>query len=118
MNVLMVNIVGLLLILGIIYWFWLFKQKSTLVDDKVTIVVKDGAYIPNVIQVKHNVPIKLIFVRKDPNPCAEYVVFNELNISEQLPLNKDITIMLANEKQGEFEFACQMGMYRGKIIVE
>jgi len=120
MNFIVVNFTGILFILGIVYWFWIFKPKaiSSGENNIIDILVDGGTYTPSTIQVKYQNPTQLRFLRKDPNPCAEWVIFDELNISQTLSLNKAVILTLPNDKKGEFEFTCQMGMYRGKIIVE
>lgn len=102
----------------IIWWFWLSKLSIlTKAEDFIEIKVKDGVYQPAYIQVKTNLLVTLRFIREDPSPCAEVVVFNSLNISEQLPLHKPKDIVLTLKNVGVYEFTCQMGMYRGKLIV-
>lgn len=115
-----INIIGLVVIGLIIWWFWLSKPRlySAKKEDLIEILVKDGAYQPAYIQVERNHPITLRFTRSDASPCAEIVIFNSLNVSQQLPLNQPIDIKLNLEKPGEYEFTCQMGMYRGKLIVK
>lgn len=111
------NIIGLCLIFLIVWWFWLSKASTvTKANDLIEIKVKDGVYQPPFIQVKANHPITLRFIREDASPCAEVVVFSTLNINEQLPLHKAKDIVLTLQDVGEYEFTCQMGMYRGKII--
>ncbi len=46
------------------------------------------------------------------------VLFPEFNISRKLPADETVTIELTPEKPGEYEFQCQMGMLRGKLLVE
>ena len=112
-----VNISGLCLILLIVWWFWLSKLSTvTKADDFIEIKVKDGVYQPAYVQVKINHPVTLRFIREDASPCAEVVIFSSLNINEQLPLHKPKDIVLTLKNGGEYEFTCQMGMYRGKII--
>jgi plastocyanin domain-containing protein len=112
-----VNIAGLCLILLIIWWFWLSTLSTlTKADDFIEIKVKDGVYQPAYVQVKTNHPITLRFIREDASPCSEVVVFGSLNISEQLPLHIPKDIILTIKNAGTYEFTCQMGMYRGKII--
>lgn len=112
-----VNLAGLCLIGLIIWWFWLSKLNTlTKADDFIEIKVKNGVYQPAFIQVKVNHPVTLRFIREDASPCAEVVVFGSLNINEQLPLHKPKDIVLTLKNIGEYEFTCQMGMYRGKII--
>ena len=115
-----VNLVGLILIGLIIWWFWLSKRHSsaTKVTDKIEIKVHNGIYEPALVETKINTPITLSFFRTDPTPCSEFVIFQSLNISQQLPLNKITNIKLNLKTPGEYEFTCQMGMYRGKLIVK
>lgn len=112
-----VNIAGICSIILIIWWFWLSKSGvPTKAEDLIEIKVKDGVYQPANVQVKANHPITLRFIREDPSPCAEVVIFSSLNISEQLPLHRPKDIVLTLKTTGTYEFTCQMGMYRGKII--
>lgn len=118
----LINIIGILLILFVIWWFWLAKyrlaKKTKLAtSDIIDIAVNNGIYDPAIIKINANEKIKLRFFRKDPSPCAEYVIFQNLNISEQLPVNKPHIIELKITNPGEYDFTCQMGMYRGKLIV-
>jgi plastocyanin domain-containing protein len=49
--------------------------------------------------------------------CAEKVVFGDLGISADLPPGKPHDIALPSSQPGVYEFTCQMGMYRDKIVV-
>lgn len=119
MLIIAINILGLFIIGLIVWWFWLAKAERVVAttNEVIPILVKDGVYQPQKIQTQLHQPITLRFTREDPSPCAETVVFNSLNISRELPLHQSIDIQLLIEKPGEYEFTCQMGMYRGKIIV-
>lgn len=121
----LINIIGLGLIGLVIWWFWLYKPNiyvpkagSLKAGNIIEVLVKDGVYTPAYIQVELNHPITLRFTRKDASPCAEIVNFTSLNISRQLPLNEPVDININIDKPGEYEFTCQMGMYRGKLIAK
>lgn len=118
MITLTINLLGLLIIGFIAWWFWLSKAHtfSISTNNLINIIVKNGVYQPARIQVPLHHPITLRFLRKDPSSCAEIVVFNSLNISKQLPLDEAVDVQVILDKPGEYEFTCQMGMYRGKII--
>ncbi|MBU2713351.1 cupredoxin domain-containing protein [Zooshikella harenae] len=116
---LLVNVLGIGLIGLIIWWFWLYKPtKATMDNSKSIIIVDNGVYEPANIKLKENQPTILRFLRKDASPCAEMVLFPELDISEILPLNKTVEISLPALKVGEYSFHCQMQMYRGVLVVE
>lgn len=120
-----INVIGIGLIFLVIWWFWLYKPNLYAVKAEgskaaniIEILVKDGVYTPAYIQVGLNQPITLRFTREDASPCAEIVNFNSLNISRQLPLDNPIDININLTNPGEYEFTCQMGMYRGKLIAK
>ena len=114
-----INTLGLALIALIAWWFWLYKPKEIELDNKsVAIVVDNGTYQPARIKVRANEPTTLQFIRKDSSPCAETLLFPDLEISELLPLNKIKPIVLPALEKGHYSFHCQMQMYRGELHVE
>lgn len=119
MNI-VVNIAGIILAGFIVWWFWVSKggEGARIAGNEISITVDGGVYDPPVIRVPAGKPLTLRFIRKDASPCAEKVIFNGLDISADLPLGKPYELSFTPEKAGEYEFACQMAMYRGKLIVE
>lgn len=114
-----VNLLGLLLIGFIVWWFWPVRSAGIkTVSGAVDVIVGDGVYSPAVIEVSRGDIVKLNFIRRDASPCAEQVIFPGLGISAELPLNQTRQVEIMPPHSGEFEFACQMGMYRGKLIVK
>jgi len=113
-----INMLGLLLITLIVWWFWLYKPPVVLADkNNVTIIVDNGTYEPSRIRLLSSQNTTLCFLRKDASPCAATVVFSDFDISEELPLNKPKEINLPPLASGEYPFTCQMQMYRGTLIV-
>jgi len=115
-----INLIGLFLIAFVVWWFWIFKNRSEArVEGSVLeIVVDSGVYEPSVIHAKAGEELTLRFIRKDSNPCSEKVLFDGLDISADLPVGTPFDLTFTPEKKGEFDFTCQMAMYRGKLIVE
>ena len=116
----LVNIIGVVLIILVIWWFWLSSEKNFIApkDQIITILVEGGIYHPAQIEVPAGQTIAFKFIRKDPTPCAETVIFPELNRSLLLPVDKAQIIHLNLPQKGEYTFTCQMGMYRGKLIAK
>lgn len=113
-----VNLIGLSLIFLIVWWFWIKKTPSLKSSsDVVEIIVENGVYTPSYIEVKSGQEVSLSFLRKDPSPCTEKVVFDDLNLSFDLPMNKPVAVKFKPEKPGEYAFHCQMKMYNGTANV-
>jgi plastocyanin domain-containing protein len=114
---------GLATIAFIIWFFWLIKKpgiKAALTSGgyQEAMVLVKGGYTPDVIVVERGKPVRLNFVRTESAACSEMVLFPDFNKSAKLPEGKTVPIELLPDKAGEYEFQCQMGMLRGKLIVE
>jgi plastocyanin domain-containing protein len=115
----MVNVAGLVFIGLIVWWFWLSRPAAQRVGAApITVVVEDGVYSPARIEVARGRPVVLRFLRKDPSPCAAKVVFSELAVSAELPVGKEQEVRLDPPEPGEYEFTCEMHMYRGSLLVK
>lgn len=115
-----VNLFGLALAAFIVWWFWISRGGSAVRSDGDTIgiTVDGGVYTPSLIRVPAGKPVTLRFLRKDPSPCAEKVIFSGLDLSADLPVGEPYDLRIAPPKPGEYDFTCQMAMYRGKLVVE
>lgn len=119
MSTLIVNIAGLALMMFIVWWFWLWKpgRAASAQGGVVNITVDDGVYDPAYIRANAGEPITLRFLRKDPSPCAQQVIFDDLDITEELPVNRPKDIRITPEQPGTYPFTCQMRMYQGRLEV-
>ena len=114
-----VNVAAVSLIGFIVWWFWFSKPKAVaLKQNKVDIVVANGVYTPSRIEVPVNQPVVLRFIRGDPSPCAEKVIFEAFDTVADLPLDEPHEVALQPDRAGEFPFTCQMKMYRGTLVVK
>jgi plastocyanin domain-containing protein len=114
-----VNLVGILLAIAIVWWFWLSKPKAQRVagNAPIDIVVDGGVYTPARIEIAAGKPVTLRFLRKDPSPCAEKVLFDDLGIAADLPVGQPVELTITPKTSGEYAFTCQMQMYRGTLVV-
>ena len=119
----LINLSGLGLIGLIIWWFWLYRPVSLVASQSgsgakpITILVADGVYQPPRIRLSAGEPVILRFFRQDPSPCAEMVVFDSLNLTNELPLAQTTEIVLPALPAGNYPFTCQMQMYRGELLI-
>ncbi|WP_076919014.1 cupredoxin domain-containing protein [Pseudoalteromonas sp. SK18] len=115
---LLINLLGVLLIVAIIYWFWWYEPNKVNSDsNQITITVSNGVYSPAYIKVAANTPLTLNFNRQDSSPCAETVIFPTLELSETLSMGENAPIEIPALDAGEYAFHCQMQMYKGKLLV-
>lgn len=120
---LLVVLGGIALIIGIAWFFWGPRNsgaRAALASSgyqEAMILVK-GGYTPDIIVVQHGKPVRLNFRREESAACSEMVVFGDFGKSAKLPQGEVVPVEFLPEKAGEYEFSCQMGMLRGKLIVE
>ncbi|MEX2161577.1 MAG: cupredoxin domain-containing protein [Anaerolineales bacterium] len=122
LTTIIVNVLGLALIALVVWYFWLFRREGVQVAmvagiQEATIKVK-GGYDPDVIVVKKGRPVRLNFLRQESSMCSEMVIFDKIQKSAKLPEGETVTIEFTPTQNGEIPFQCQMGMLRGKVIVE
>ena len=119
----LVDVGGLAAIALIVWFFWLVKKpgvRASLASSgyqEAMILVK-GGYTPDVIVVERGKPVRLNFVHSESASCSEMVLFPDFKKSAQLPEGETVAVELMPDKAGEYGFQCQMGMFRGKLIVE
>lgn len=114
---------GLTLIAGIAWFFWGPRgrgQRAAVTSSgyQEAMVLVKGGYTPDVIVVQHGKPVRLNFRREETAACSEMVVFGDFGKSARLPTGETVPVEFLPDKPGEYEFTCQMGMLRGKLVVE
>src|SRR3990167_5135115 len=116
---LIVNISGILFIGFILWWFFGNKPQAKQMSGTapITILVKDGVYEPSHISVPVGKVVTLRFIRKDHTSCASSVLFPQLDLAYDLPFDQAIDIIIPPQEAGQFDFHCEMAMYKGKLIV-
>jgi plastocyanin domain-containing protein len=118
-----VTLAGIALSLFIAWFFWLAPKGQTRISagaggvQEVAITVK-GGYTPDIIVVKAGQPLRMHFTRQESASCSEMVLIPDFNKSAKLPEGQEVLVEFTPDKPGEYGFQCQMGMLRGKLIVE
>lgn len=114
---------GFVAIAFIAWFFWFAKKPGTKAAlttggyQEVMVLVK-GGYTPDVILVEKGKPVRLNFVRTESAACSEKVLIPAFKKSAVLPEGETVPVEFMPDREGEFEFQCEMGMLRGKIVVE
>lgn len=114
---------GICLIALIVWFFWLKRSKGVRAGEtskghqEIMVLVK-GGYTPDTIIVQRGRPVRLNFRREETASCSEKVIFPDFDRSADLPTGETVPVEFKPEEPGEYEFACAMGMFRGRLIVE
>lgn len=115
---------GALAVVAFLVWFfWLKRSRGVRASEvsggfqEAMILVK-GGYTPDAIIVRSGRPVRLNFRREETASCSDRVIFADFQKSAELPTGVTVPVELLPKEPGEFGFACPMGMFRGKLIVE
>ncbi len=76
-----------------------------------------GGYEPPVVHGRVGEPLRIVFSREETASCSEHVVFPAFGKSAMLPPFEDVALELVPERAGEYEFTCQLGILRGRLVV-
>lgn len=113
---------GLLVITFTAWFFWMKKEKGTRAATssdgyQETLILVKGGYTPDTIVVEHGRPVRLKFRREETSPCSEMVVLGDFGKSATLPEGQVVPVEFLPQEPGTYAFSCQMGMLRGRLIV-
>jgi len=119
----LVTLGGAAAVAFIVWFFWLKRTpgvKASIVSDgyQEQMVLVKGGYTPDAIRVSAGRPVRLLFRREETAACSEQVVLADYGKSAPLPTGTVVPVEFMPGDPGEHEFTCQMGMLRGRIVVE
>jgi plastocyanin domain-containing protein len=104
-------------------WVFFFGRKRPAVAARDTgegsevRVVVAGGYSPDRILARRGGPLRLIFDRREDNPCSDEVVLPEWGIRRGLPAFAETRVEIVPQRAGVFSFTCGMNMLHGTIEV-
>ena len=85
------------------------------VEPQVVDIWVDRGYQPAQSVASANVPLRLVFHRRDADHCTERVVFSSPHFERRLAANGTTVVDLPGQAPGMVRFTCGMGRYRGEI---
>ncbi len=119
-----IMLVGGFALIGLIVWFFWLKRSTGVRAGETTsgyqeaMILVKGGYTPDTIVVRAGKPVRLNFRREETASCSDKVVFADFDKSAELPTGETVVVELLPKEPGEYAFACPMGMFRGRLIVE
>ncbi|MGQ0736213.1 MAG: cupredoxin domain-containing protein [Acidobacteriota bacterium] len=108
--------------IALVNWYFLFSKNtgragvSTSGAQEVTVRV-EGGYDPAVIELEAGRLVRLIFDRREDNPCSEAVVLPAFGIHRDLPAFAQTSVEFTPPTPGRYEFTCGMGMLHGALVI-
>jgi plastocyanin domain-containing protein len=123
LDVVLVDLAALAAVGWIVWYFWLSEKEAVAAAtdargvQEISVRVK-GGYDPDLIVVEAGRPVRLLFHRQETAACSERVLFPDFDVSRELPSGETVAVELEAPPPGEYEFACQMGMLRGKLVAK
>jgi len=90
--------------------------QDNLDEQKVELGMKNYNYYPNIINLKYNVPAKIVVKTDEVKGCLRSIVIPDFGIRKIIKDNDNVISFTPNKK-GTFSFSCSMGMGFGKIVV-
>jgi plastocyanin domain-containing protein len=90
----------------------------TVTGKRIDVKATDEGFVPKEIPVKKGEPTTLVFTRTTNDTCATKVVFPEIKLEKDLPLNQPVPIEVPVDKDRTLAFQCGMGMFKSKVVVQ
>ncbi len=102
-------------------WFFFgprTSRRAALSEGVQVIDVRvQGGYSPDLLQVRKDLPVRILFDRRETGECTSHVVFPDFGINQALPAYATTAVEFTPTKTGQFEFACGMNMIHGRLDV-
>jgi len=88
---------------------------------QVRVTIGDHGFSPGSVSVDKGAAgstASVAFVRTTDQTCAKEVVFPDLGIKKDLPLNQVVTVDVPADAARTLTFQCGMAMYKGSLVVK
>jgi plastocyanin domain-containing protein len=94
------------------------KEAPAQSSGRIAIRADDKGFTPSSVTVKKGAPATLVFTRTSNDTCATSVVFPELKIKKDLPLNQPVDVDVPTTDARTLAFTCGMGMFKSAVVVQ
>src|SRR3989344_5148074 len=97
-----------------------YQQQNNLENNgaqEIAISFQNNGYYPNIIKLKKDVPVKMIFDLNTVQGCMRAVQIKALGVNKYLK-EGDNVVTFTPKKTGTFTMVCSMGMGKATIVVE
>jgi plastocyanin domain-containing protein len=81
------------------------------------ITANEKGFTPSSVALKKGEKAELVFTRTTDATCATEVVFPEINLRKELPLNKAVAVAVPTDTARTLTFQCGMGMFKSAVVI-
>lgn len=81
------------------------------------VTADDTGFHPSSVTFAKGRPARLVFTRTTDDTCARQVVFPDLSLTKDLPLNEKVAIDVPTSEPRKLTFQCGMGMFKSSVVV-
>ena len=85
---------------------------------EIAISVNARGYEPAEATARAGEPVRLVFTRTTDEGCGQQLVFPDLDIRRDLPLNEPVAVDITMPASGRVAFTCGMAMYEGAVVAQ
>lgn len=90
---------------------------STTPDARTVAIDVGREYTPSEVTASPGEALHLVFTRTTDEGCGQQLVFPDLDIRRDLPLDEPVAVDVTAPASGRLAFTCGMDMYRGAVVV-
>jgi plastocyanin domain-containing protein len=80
--------------------------------------VGEHGFEPSSVTIPRGEKAAVEFKRTTDHTCATAVVFPELNVKKDLPINVTVAVPVPTESTRTLGFECGMGMYKSSVVIK
>jgi len=84
---------------------------------EVPITIENTQFVPQVVQIPADTPVRLIVDRKEDVACSAQIFLPQLNILQDLAPNAVTAVEIPPTKAGAYTLTCGMSMMSGQLLV-
>jgi plastocyanin domain-containing protein len=91
------------------------------VTGQLRVVAGEHGFTPSSLALPRGAPgskTSVVFVRTTDKTCATEVVFPDLDVKRDLPLDTPVTVDVPTDAARTLTFQCGMAMYKGALVVK
>lgn len=86
--------------------------------EDLTVIADEKGFHPSYLELKKGAPARVTFKRTTDKTCAKEIVFKEIDLKKDLPLDTPVTIDVPTDQARTLTFTCGMGMFESRLIIQ